>query len=56
LLGCFPRLLTDTIAISVEPVARMAQGEPRLVSKPVQQRPRAPLIRRIPRGEAPNAQ
>jgi NADH-quinone oxidoreductase subunit M len=55
LLGCFPRLLTDTIAISVEPVARMAQGEPRLVSKPVQKRPRAPLIRRIPRAEAPNA-
>jgi NADH-quinone oxidoreductase subunit M len=34
LLGCYPRLLTDSISISVEPVARMASGEARPAATP----------------------
>jgi len=48
LLGCFPRLLTDSIAASVEPVARMASGQPRLESKPAPKTPRPPLPRKYP--------
>jgi NADH-quinone oxidoreductase subunit M len=39
LLGCYPRLLTDSIAISVEPVARMASGEPGPAGRPSVQVP-----------------
>jgi NADH-quinone oxidoreductase subunit M len=45
-LGCYPRLLTDCIRGSVEPVARMAAGEPALRVKPAG---------RIPRPAAPAA-
>ena len=56
-LGCYPRLLTNSIAISVEPVARMASGEFRLVVKPVKPAKTAPsrpaAVRGVPKTPAP---
>ena len=47
-LGCYPRLLTDSIAHSVEPVARMASGEPRLAAKPAGKARRPAAVRGTP--------
>ena len=55
LLGCFPRLLTDSIATSVDPVARMASGEPRLAVQPAKKTPRPRILRVVPRAATPNA-
>ncbi len=52
LLGCFPRLLTDSIATSVEPVARMASGLPRLEVKPDPKTPPPRPLRLAPRQAA----
>jgi NADH-quinone oxidoreductase subunit M len=55
LLGCYPRLLTDSIAISVEPVARMASGEPLHPVKPARkvQRPQPRTRIRVPSPPVP---
>ncbi len=55
LLGCFPRLLTDSIATSVEPVARMASGEPSPAFKPATTTPRPRIFRVVPKATVPNA-
>ena len=56
-LGCYPRLLTDSIAFSVEPVARMASGEFRLAVKRVKPAksvpPGANAVRGVPKAPAP---
>ena len=49
-LGCFPFLLTDKIAISVAPVARMASGQPRPAPKPARQAPRSTAVPGVPKG------
>ena len=55
-LGCYPRLLTDSIAISVAPVARMASGEPRLAVKPAKNAPPRPAaVRGVPKAPAQKA-
>jgi NADH-quinone oxidoreductase subunit M len=47
LLGCFPRLLTDSIQDSVEPVVVMASGLQKLALPPVKRTPRTPRPRPV---------
>jgi len=53
-LGCYPRMLTDSIAVSVDPVVRMASGEPRRTARPARRAvPRPPAVRGNPKIPAP---
>jgi NADH-quinone oxidoreductase subunit M len=58
-LGCYPRLLTDSIKISAAPVARMATGEFKLAVKPARKVPRPPAppappaVRGVPKATVP---
>ncbi len=55
LLGCYPRLLTDHITASVEPVARMASGQPALESKPAPESLRPSVLRSTPQAVIPQS-